>query len=722
MNRLHKRKNKPGADVRQPAMSSCSIPSRETLLEVLSTTDKKVHPSEFIKSLKLEASAIDPTIKRLKAMIRDGQLIQNKKGLIKVCKGMTLIKARALVKRNAVELQIIDSPKPNLLNNQLLLTERHCRGIMNDDILTVRCSPTDRHGQQKAVLVSIEKRGQTHLHGVIQRSPHETSLNVSRKQYYGQIHLIKNSILQQCQDGDYVSCRITQYPTRHTPIEVTIETIMGDHSKARLERLLTVNQYQLPDIFSPAVLNEANEQTTKDFHQDSNRLDWTNFNFITIDGEDSKDFDDAIHVEKLETGWIARIAIADVSYYVKPESLLDKEAVNRATSVYLPGSTLPMLPEILSNDLCSLVPNQNRPVLGVEIHLSKQGKTQNYSFHKAIIHSKARLTYREATEILNQANSDNQVHQVVNYAKDLFLRLHKIRNKRGALAIELGQTKAVFNQNGRIESFRTEERTIAHKIIEELMLIANECAALWLDSNKLKGVYRNHLKPDSEKFDRIKPFLTHCGIQTAIKHQSSKSWQQLLIELSKHTNYRHLAPMVLSCMSQANYGQQSKGHFGLAYKYYTHFTSPIRRYPDLWVHRVISDHLEDPQGKHNQSELNESLAKHCSFAERRADEASRYAMDWLKCDFIKVYEGHSFQGTIVAIKSFGFFVSINQLNIEGLVPLRSMSHDFYHFNETLQQLEGQYEGKIYQLGDQVMITVANVDIIENQIDLTLVTD
>jgi ribonuclease R len=459
--------------------------------------------------------------------------------------------------------------------------------------------------------------------------------------------------------------------------------------------------------------------------------------FVTIDGEDAKDFDDAVYAEqKPSGGWHLWVAIADVSAYVKPGSALDKEALNRGNSVYFPGKVIPMLPEILSNGLCSLRPEVDRLCLVAELTISKKGVLTHYHFHEAVIHSQARMTYTKVAAILTESSEQliAQYKKLVPHLQDLYQLyqvLREARVERGAIEFETVETRIVFGKNGKISRIEPIERNEAHRLIEECMLCANVATACFLKKHKMPSLYRNHEGPPIEKLTTLKTFLGELGLKLGGGDEPTPlDYTGLLKRIKDRPDANIIQSILLRSLSQAVYSPDNIGHFGLAYPEYCHFTSPIRRYPDLWVHRQIravlaleaSGEKADKEKRKAQEKALAQVGVHCSTTERRADDATRDAVRWLKCQYVQKHLGMEFEGVISGVVHFGFFVELKSLVIDGLVHINTLADDYYDFDPVRHRLLGERSGRVFKLGDTLQVKVIRADVDTRKIDFELVSD
>ncbi|KKM25888.1 hypothetical protein LCGC14_1590450, partial [marine sediment metagenome] len=449
---------------------------------------------------------------------------------------------------------------------------------------------------------------------------------------------------------------------------------------------------------------------------------------ITIDGEDARDFDDAVHAEKLKSGsWRLWVAIADVSSYVQPKTPLDKDAQERATSVYFPSQVIPMLPEALSNGLCSLNPDVDRLCMVCEMVVNPEGKLESHKFHQAVMNSKARLTYNKVAAIL--VDGDKALRE--QYAAvlpgletmyDLFKAMLKAREERGAIDFEMTETQFIFDENRKLKTIEPRERNDAHRLIEEFMVAANVSAAQFILKHELPALFRVHETPAEEKLASLREFLGELGLTLGGGDEPQpEHYASLLRNAHKRPDAHLIQTVMLRSLKQAVYSPDNVGHFGLSLEAYAHFTSPIRRYPDLQVHRAIR-HIISRKKKSTWPATHDEMVKlgeHCSMASRRADEATRDVSDWLKCEFMQERVGEVHEGVISGVTSFGIFVELSDMYIEGLVHVTSLKNDYYQFDAAGHRLMGERTRKVYRLGDKVDVKVMRVDLDEKKIDLEL---
>ena len=519
------------------------------------------------------------------------------------------------------------------------------------------------------------------------------------------------------------------------PVGIITE-ILGYNMAKGMEVEIALRNHDIPHQF-PSAVEKYVKKFTEEVPEEAKkgRVDLRNLPLVTIDGEDARDFDDAVYCEKSGKGWKLWVAIADVSYYVRLRSALDTEAYNRGNSVYFPNRVVPMLPEILSNGLCSLNPQVDRLCMVCEMHISAKGKLTDYRFYEAVMNSHARLTYTKVAAILDGDDELRTRYQgLVPHLEELhhlYQALLNARKQRGAIDFETIETKFIFNAMGRIDRIEPVVRNDAHKIIEECMILANIAAANFMEKHKEPALYRIHATPSEEKLTSFRTFLSECGLslEGGMK-PTTKDYAKLLEQVKDRPDHELIQTMLLRSLSQAVYHADNIGHFGLALEEYAHFTSPIRRYPDLTLHRGIKYLLAkekgakrkttDTGGYHYSFDEMDLLGDHCSMTERRADDATREVADWLKCEYMQDHVGAEFSGVISSVTGFGLFVRLDDLFIDGLVHISTLDNDYYQFDAAKQRLIGENSGMIYRLGDKVKIRVVAVHLEQKMVDFSLV--
>ncbi len=538
--------------------------------------------------------------------------------------------------------------------------------------------------------------------------------------------------------GFVVVVELTQRPTRRTKAIGKIVEVLGDNMGTSMAVDMALRTHEIPYVWPPAVEHEVSslkEQVPEEAK--AGRVDLRNLPLVTIDGEDARDFDDAVYCEKKRGGgWRLWVAIADVSYYVRPGTALDDEARSRGTSVYFPSQVVPMLPEVLSNGLCSLNPQVDRLCMVCEMTISAKGRLTGYKFYEAVMSSHARLTY---TKVWHMLEGDQELREqyapLVKHIEELhtlYKTLNQAREERGGISFESEEAKFIFNAERRIERIELTERNDAHKLIEECMILANISAARFVEKAEEPALFRIHDRPTTEAITSFRSVLAELGLELPGGNKPEpRDYAALLESIVDRPDHEMLQTMLLRSMKQAIYDPENRGHFGLALQSYAHFTSPIRRYPDLSLHRAIKYLVAKEQGLkgnstpsggwHYPMEAVLQLGQHCSMAERRADEATRDVADWLKCDFMQDHVGSNFQGVIASVTGFGFFVRLNELFIDGLVHVSSLDNDYYRFDQVGQRLIGESSGQTYRLGDRVEVRVEAVNMDDRKIDFTLIS-
>ena len=643
----------------------------------------------------------------------------------------------------------------------LYLSQQEMRAVLHRDRVKARIVRYDRKGRPEGRVLEILERKRAPIIG---RLLHESGvwLVAPEDKRYGQDILIPKNAIANASAGQVVAIELTESPSMYSQPVGRVTEVLGEIDDPGMEIEIAVRKYEVPHRFSPETLAQAAGLPDKIRAIDrKGRIDLTDVALVTIDGEDARDFDDAVYCEpavvgkgvgraKTPNGWRLIVAIADVSHYVKPGEPIDADAYERATSVYFPRRVIPMLPEKLSNGLCSLNPNEDRLAMVCDMLVTAAGEIHAYQFYPAIICSHARFTYNEVAAILantrgpEAAKRSALVPDLLNL-HEVYRALLKERNKRGAIDFETTETQIVCDENGRIEKIVPRTRTEAHKLIEEAMLAANVCSADFIALAKHPSLYRVHEGPTPEKKTLLQNYLRALGLGLSVSDDPKPGEFQAIAAATKdRPDALQIHTMLLRSMQQAVYTGINSGHFGLAYEAYTHFTSPIRRYPDLLVHRVIKALLGGKRyhlvtGASNPAPSNRKATKpvrtptaeeekwevagvHCSVNERRADEASRDVEAWLKCRYMREHLGEEFGGTVSAVTSFGLFVQLDGLYVEGLVHITELGGEYFRFDEIHQELRGERSGVRYAVGARVRVQVSRVDLDGRKIDFRMVSD
>ena len=699
------------------------IPSRELILSALDHAGKPMSRIDIAQTFKLNnEEGLEALRRRLRAMERDGQLLFNRSQQYCLVNNKDLIVGRIIGHPDGFGFV-----RPDDGSDDLYLSPREMNPLLHNDRAMVRIAGIDKKGRREGAVVEILERNTHQIVGRLYKEDGFTYVVPDNKNI-AQTLLVQNGGAGDAKQGQIVVAEITDQPTKlRQPIGKIIE-VLGDHLAPGMEIEMALRSHELPYLWPEDLLNEikALSEEVPDSAKE-NRVDLRDTALVTIDGEDARDFDDAVYCKKTPKGWKLLVAIADVSHYVQVNSELDKEAKNRSTSVYFPEQVIPMLPEILSNGLCSLNPHVDRLCMVCELYIDQQGKVLRTRFFDAVMRSHARLTYTEVAKMLvdgDVALAEKYSH-VMPLLRELYA-LYKVmrisREERGAMDFDTQETRIVFGNNRKIEKIIPVVRNDAHKLIEEFMITANSAAARYLNAKKIPKLLRIHEGPSADKLLNLKTFLGELGLKFGGGVNPTPLDYMHLVDAVKDRPDAHLIQTVLlRSMSQAVYSPDLKGHFGLALDAYAHFTSPIRRYPDLLVHRAIRHCLLDKKVETFVYGVPEMimLGEHCSANERRADDATRDVISWLKCEYMMDKIGAEFSGIISAVTSFGFFVELADIYVEGLVHISNLGQDYFHFDPTSHQLKGERTGMSFRLGDSVKIKVARVDLDEKKMDFEL---
>ncbi|MAK85579.1 MAG: ribonuclease R [Pseudomonas sp.] len=725
------------------------IPSRELILQHLGERGSPAAREELVEEFGLESDEdIEALRRRLRAMERDGQLIYTRRGTYAPVDKLDLVCGRVSGHRDGFGFLIPDDG-----SDDLFLSPAQMRLVFDGDRCLARVAGLDRRGRREGAIVEVISRAHESIVGRYHIES-DVGFVIPDNPKIQQEVLVTPGRALDAKPGQFVEVKITHWPTQRFQPQGDIVEGIGNYMAPGMEIDVALRSFDIPHVWPEAVLKEAArlkpEVEEKDKHK---RVDLRHLPFVTIDGEDARDFDDAVYCEKpggwklLTGGFRLYVAIADVSHYVKVDSALDKEAVVRGNSVYFPERVVPMLPEELSNGLCSLNPHVDRLAMVCEITLSKSGKMTDYQFYEAVMHSHARLTYNKVSTMLEQPKSAEGKRLSAEYAEvlphlkqlySLYKVLLKARHTRGAIDFETQETRIVFGADRKIAEIKPTERNDAHKLIEECMLCANVATATFLQKHEIPALYRVHDAPPLERQEKLRAFLGELGLSLhkGKEGPTPKDYQALLEKIQGRPDFHVIQTVMLRSLSQAVYSAENHGHFGLNYEAYAHFTSPIRRYPDLLVHRAIRSVIRSrrdtphvrregapsmPKARiypYDEAAL-EQLGEQCSMTERRADEATRDVVNWLKCEFMKDRVGETFPGVITAVTGFGLFVELTDIYVEGLVHVTAMPGDYYHFDPLHHRLSGERSGRSFRLGDSVEVRVMRVDLDERKIDFEL---
>ncbi|RKG51304.1 ribonuclease R [Acinetobacter cumulans] len=693
------------------------IPSRTLILDIIEQRAPLSH-ADLVEHFEIaDQKSIDALSHRLIAMVRDGQLMKD---------GFKFQLATEQPTHDAtVYVNSKGMGSANIKGeDDLLLPERELRQVFNGDRVKVRQTSVDRKGKAWGFITEVVERRVKQIIGKVSIHDGEYFIQPSNPNAHQPITLEKELIEHaKVKLGDSVRVEIDDYPTKEEFATGHIIQSMADKADTEIIIPQTILEFGLPYEFPEEVVKEAESFKEPSAKDREGRIDLRDLPLVTIDGEDARDFDDAVYAEKRPGGgYRVVVAIADVSHYVRIGKPLDDEAQARGTSVYFPHFVLPMLPEALSNGLCSLNPNVDRLCMVCDLNLSRAGRVTSYEFYPSVMHSKARLTYTQVAQYFDGDSQavpeDRNVRKSLNTLFQLYHVLKDLRAQRHAMEFETVETYMTFDELGGINEILPRTRNDAHKLIEECMLLANVAAAEYALKNEVPMLYRVHEPPEFSRIQKVRDFVKLLGLK--FPEQPTQADYQAVIEATKdRIDAPSIHAVLLRSMMQAYYGAKNAGHYGLAYEAYTHFTSPIRRYPDLLLHRAIKASLTHKKYPLSGASLDDA-GQHFSATERRADEASRSVTTWLKCHYMQQHLGAEFVGTISAVAEFGLFVTLKDLYVDGMVHVSQLGDDFFVFDQSSQSLVGQNRGQSFSLGDEVRIKVAGVNLEERKIDFELI--
>ncbi|MFO1414962.1 MAG: ribonuclease R [Burkholderiales bacterium] len=719
------RSRKRGDDARRPRRGDIDpelLPSRDAILVALRDAGVPMPPKELERTLRVGDVAREAFHGRLAAMERDGQLLTNRKGELCVVAKLDLVVGIVQGHPDGFGFLV-----PEDGGDDHFLSPREMHKVLHGDRVVVRRSGTDRRGRPEGEIVEVLARANKEVVGRLyeERGVH---FIVAENRRINQDILVQADGVGKAKLGQVVVAEIVEQPSAHGEAVARVKEVLGSATDPGIEIEIALRKHALPFEFSKDAVRQAKRLPGEVRPADAKgREDLTGLALVTIDGETAKDFDDAVYCERKGRGYRLVVAIADVSHYVRDGDALDRDARERGTSVYFPRRVIPMLPEELSNELCSLKPDVDRLCMVCDMDISAQGAIKRYRFYPAVMHSRARLTYTQVWSWLSDPATartklaKSLLPDLQNlYA--LFKVLAAARARRGAIDFDAPELAIEFDDKGKITAIVPAPRNDAHKLIEECMLAANVCAADHLTNHPHPALYRVHDRPPPDKLNALRDFLAASALRLPGGEEPTPAdFAKLLDQVRERADFDLLQTVLLRSLSQAQYRPDNEGHFGLAYEAYTHFTSPIRRYPDLLVHRAIKAALEGRQYKPAGMTW-QQLGVHTSMTERRADEASRDVTNWLKCFYMQDRVGEVYGGTISGVTSFGIFVTLDGLAIDGLVHITELGRDYFHFDAAKHALIGERSGRVYQLAGRVRVQVARVDLEQTKIDFTLVED
>ncbi|MCH7536635.1 MAG: ribonuclease R [Proteobacteria bacterium] len=695
------------------------IPSQNDLIDFLTNIGKPLKVEPIIKAFSLKGQRMRALlVDRLQSMVRAGQILENRRGEFCLTAKLDLVTGKVTGHRDGFGFVIRDDGDPD----DIYLSARQMRSLFDGDRVAVRIKGLDRRGRAEGELVDILERNTREVAGQFIR---ERGIGIVIPDNAKLSHriLIPKGEAANAKHGEMVVAEILDYPSHVEQATGRITTVIGSPNDKGIATDIAIHAHAIPFKWPGAVTIEVEDFGEKvPSNAAKGRTDLRGIDLVTIDGADARDFDDAVFCEKSNDGWRLLVAIADVANYVQVGSALDKEAIVRGTSVYFPDRVVPMLPEVLSNGLCSLKPKVDRLCLVCEMHVSRTGNVSRATFYEGIMRSKARLTYSQVSDFLTgksrsavpkaQQNSVRELHA-------LYQAFAKARGRRGALEIDLPQTKFKLNKDGEIDRIEVVPRNDAHRLIEECMIAANVEAAKFLKKQRIPGLYRVHPRPDPDRFNDLRLYLISLGLKVPHPdHVEPRHFTKLIEQVKGRPDRAAITMAMLRSLTHAEYSPTNVGHFGLALESYAHFTSPIRRYPDLLVHRAIRHIVRGGKpGKYvyGPKEM-ERLGAMSSAHEKRAEDATRDVEAWLKCQYMQGHLGDEFDGVVTGVTNFGVFVQITALMIDGLVHVTSLANDYYKYDAGSQRLTGERSGHSYGLGQQMRVRVQRVDMETRKID------
>ena len=688
------------------------IPSREHILSFIQKRPKSKR--QLFELLSIEDEQKKAFERRLRAMVRDKQLSCNKNGVYRPFSNRGLISGTVIANPKGFGFVSLDKG-----GKDLRLSSQQMKLVFHGDKVKVRLL----NRKLDAEIVQVTQTVKT-LVGRLHINQDERYVVVDDRRIKHEIDIVE--LIEGCADNQVVVVEVLNSPTLEKNASGRITSIIGTYLDEGVEVDSAIHRHEIPAIFGDKALEESAKLPNKVLTKDKKgRVDITHLELVTIDGEDSRDFDDAVYAIPSKNGWKLMVAIADVSHYVKEGSQLDAESLERGNSVYFPHRVVPMLPESISNGLCSLNPEVERLCMVCEMEIDSLGSLLEYKFYSAVMLSHARLTYTEVNEMLENKKSKlrkkyKKIENNIDFLYGLYQTLRISRQKRGVMDFDRIESQILFDDQGKIENIVARKRNDAHRLIEECMLMANQAAAKYLQKENEDFLYRVHPKPTPEKVEITRQFLTAIDLRLdgGLEPESS-DFAKLLKNASGREDENIIKTVVLRTMKQATYTPNNEGHFGLAFEDYAHFTSPIRRYPDLLVHRAIKRALSNKHRERSNKMV--ELGAHLSMTERRADDASRDVEQWLKCEYMRDKVGESFNGVISGVAGFGLFVELTEIFVEGLISVRDLKEDYFIYDDVHHQLKGQRGGRIYRLGDLIKVKVASVNLDDRKIEFVPVS-
>jgi ribonuclease R len=699
-----------------------ALPGRNDILEALQDAGVPLPQDELAKRVGVAKRDRAAFAERIEALVRRGDALTNRKGEICLTAKLDLVTGTLQGHPDGFGFLI-----PDAGGADVFLNPREMHKALHGDRAAVKVTGLDRRGRPEGEIVEVLERVNREIVGRLHEERGVWFVEAENRRI-NQDLLVPADQLGNARSGEVVVVELMKQPSAHGEAIARVKEVLGSATDPGIEIEIALRKHELPFEFSKAARREAKHLPTEVRPADAKgRVDLTGLPLVTIDGETAKDFDDAVYCEREGKGHRLIVAIADVSHYVRDGDPIDVDARERGTSVYFPRRVIPMLPEELSNELCSLKPDVDRLCMACEMHIDGRGTIKRYEFYPAVMHSAARLTYTQVWSWLSDPKSARGKREkaLLPHLDNLYA-LYKIlaaaRERRGAIDFETVELALEFDEQGKILRIVPAPRNDAHKLIEECMLAANVCAANILAEHEQPALYRIHEGPPPDKLAALRDFLAGSALSLGGGDEpTAADYAKLIASIAKRPDFALLQTVLLRSLSQAQYSPENVGHFGLAYDAYAHFTSPIRRYPDLLVHRAIKAVLAGKRYTPTGMTWAE-LGVHTSMTERRADDASRDVLQWLKCHYMRDKVGETFSGTISGVASFGIFVTLDGLNIDGLVHVTELGRDYFHFDQVRHAMIGERSGRVFQLAGRVRVTVARVDLERARIDFMLAPD
>jgi ribonuclease R len=701
------------------------IPGPNDLIDFLTETGKPLKADAILKAFDLKGQRMRSLlVEKLNTMVRAGQIIENRRGEYCLTAKLDLVTGTVSGHRDGFGFVVRDDGE----SEDVYLSAREMRPLFDGDRVAIRVKGMDRRGRAEGQLVDVLERGTQQVAGQFIRE-RGIGLVIPDNSKISHRILIPKDESGGAKHGQMVVVEILDFPTYVEQATGRVVNIIGTPGEKGIATDIAIHSHAIPYKWPDTVREQVQDfgAEVPDASMDG-RTELRNVDLITIDGADARDFDDAVFCMKAESGWRLLVAIADVANYVSIGSALDKEAIVRGTSVYFPDRVVPMLPEVLSNGLCSLNPKVDRLCMVCDMEVSSSGKVTKATFFEGVMKSKARLTYSQVGDFLSGASKTSvpsELQASVRDLHDLYKAFAKQRRRRGAIEIDLPQTKFKLNDDGEIDRIEVVPRNDAHRLIEECMIAANVEAAKFLKKHRIPGLYRVHPKPDTDRFNDLRLYLISLGLKVPHPdHVEPRHFTQLIEQVKDRPDSAAITMAMLRSLTHAEYSPTNVGHFGLALESYAHFTSPIRRYPDLLVHRAIRHIIRGGKpGKYDYAPKEmERLGAITSAHEKRAEEATRDVEAWLKCQYMEQHLGDEFDGVITGVTNFGVFVQITELMTDGLVHVTSLANDYYKYDAGSQKLVGERSGHTYSLGEEMRIRVERVDMETRKIDFRPVTE